>query len=126
MRSCYGQILGPRGHLPKFAYILWRRLDAWVHLDPHLIRQATESYMERRDAFGLVPHECSLLLQDYQPNVEKQPTTSSLCRRAHARLTMGSSQFLTKKEQRVLCTRRSTDCLCSANQSQSRPRQPYE
>jgi hypothetical protein len=34
-------------------------LDAWVHLDPHLIRQATESYMKRRDAFGLVPHECS-------------------------------------------------------------------
>jgi hypothetical protein len=33
-------------------------LDAWVHLDPHLIWQATESYMERRDAFGLVPHEC--------------------------------------------------------------------
>src|SRR5262245_27779351 len=62
LRSCYGQILGPRGHLPKFAYSLWRRLDAWVHLDPHLIWQATESYVEGRDAFGLVPHDCSLLL----------------------------------------------------------------
>src|SRR5262245_2429978 len=56
---CYGQILGPRGHLPKFAYSLWRRLDAWVHLDSHLIWQATERYVERCDAFGLVPHECS-------------------------------------------------------------------
>src|SRR4029077_17430732 len=51
LRSCYGQILGPRGHLPKFAYSLRRRLDAWVYLDPHLIRQAAESYMERRNAF---------------------------------------------------------------------------
>jgi hypothetical protein len=24
LRSCYGQILRPRGHLPKFAYGLWR------------------------------------------------------------------------------------------------------
>src|SRR5262245_33340471 len=64
VRSCYGQILGPRSYLPKFADSLWRRLDAWVHLDPHLIWQATESYMERRDAFGLVPHECSLLFQN--------------------------------------------------------------
>jgi hypothetical protein len=66
LRSCYGQILRPRGYLPKFTYRLWRRLDAWVHLDPHLIWQATESYMERRDAFGLVPHECSFLFQYQQ------------------------------------------------------------
>jgi hypothetical protein len=41
------------------AYSLWRRLDAWVHLDP----QATESYMKRRDALGFAPHDCSLLLK---------------------------------------------------------------
>src|SRR5262249_46543055 len=77
VRSCYGQILGPRGHLPKFAYSLWRRLDAWVHLDSHLIWQATESYMERRDVFGLVPQECSLLST---AKSGEQPTASSPCR----------------------------------------------
>jgi hypothetical protein len=39
-------------------------LDAWVHLNPHLIWQATKSYLERGDAFWLVTHECSLLIQD--------------------------------------------------------------
>jgi hypothetical protein len=29
-------------------------LDARVYLDPHLIWQATESYVERGDAFGLI------------------------------------------------------------------------
>src|SRR5262245_34068443 len=84
-RSCYGQILGPRGHLPKFAYSLWRRLDAWVHLDPHLIWQATESYMEHGDAFGLVPHEFSLLHPVLLAKCREQPTTSSPWPRAHAR-----------------------------------------
>jgi hypothetical protein len=48
------------GHAVIFrssAYSLWRRLDTGIHLDPHLIWQATESYVERRDAFGLVPHK---------------------------------------------------------------------
>jgi hypothetical protein len=65
-RSCgvvIAKFSGPRRHLAKFADGLWRRLDAWVHLDPHLIWQATESYVERGDAFGLVAHECSLLIQ---------------------------------------------------------------
>ena len=51
-------------HFPKFADGLWRRLNAWVHLDPHLIRQATEGDMERGDAFELVAHGCSLLIHD--------------------------------------------------------------
>ena len=32
-------------------------MDARVYLDPHLIWQPTESYVERGDAFGLIPHE---------------------------------------------------------------------
>ena len=32
-------------------------MDARVYLDPHLIWQATESYVKRGDAFGLIPHE---------------------------------------------------------------------
>jgi hypothetical protein len=31
--------------------------DASVYLDPHLIRQATERYVERGNAFGLVSHQ---------------------------------------------------------------------
>src|SRR5947199_9642264 len=57
LRSCYRQTLGPRRQLPKFADSLWRWLDARVYLDPHLIWQPTESYVERGDAFGLIPHE---------------------------------------------------------------------
>src|SRR5262245_13106250 len=84
LRSCYGQIFGPRRHLAKFADSLWRRLNAWVHLDPHLIRQSAESYMERRDAFGLVPHKCSSFSSTNSQKSREQSKTSSLWRRAHA------------------------------------------
>jgi hypothetical protein len=57
LRGCYRQILGPRLHLPKFANGLCRHSDVWVRLDPHLIWQATESYLERSNAFGLVLHK---------------------------------------------------------------------
>src|SRR5437016_1413903 len=56
LRCCYHQILGPRRHLPKFANGLCRYSDVWVHFDPHLIWQATKSYVERGNAFGLISH----------------------------------------------------------------------
>jgi hypothetical protein len=56
LRCCYHQILGPLLHLPKFANGLCRYSDTSVHLDSHLMRQATESYVERGNAFGLISH----------------------------------------------------------------------
>jgi hypothetical protein len=47
LRSCYRQILGPRCHFPKLPHGLWKRLDAWVYLDPHLVWQPAKSYVER-------------------------------------------------------------------------------
>jgi hypothetical protein len=55
LRCCYRQILGPRRHLAKLANGLCRHSDIWVHLDPHLIWQATKSYVERGNAFALIP-----------------------------------------------------------------------
>src|SRR5262245_41233670 len=84
-----------------------------------------ESYMERRDVFGLVAHDCSLLLNGQQLRGTAYnifTLTVSACRTAE-KSCVNSRQ---EKEQRVLCTRRSINCLRSANQSQSRPRQPYE
>jgi hypothetical protein len=57
LRSCYHQILGPLLHLPKFANGLCRYSDTTVHLDSHLIWQATKSYVECGGVFGLVSHE---------------------------------------------------------------------
>jgi hypothetical protein len=57
LRGCYHQILGPRGHLPKFANGLCSHSDVWVHLHPHLIWKATKSYVERGNAFGLISHK---------------------------------------------------------------------
>jgi hypothetical protein len=58
--GCYYQILGPLLHLPKFANSLCRYSDTSVHLDSHLIWQATESYVERGSAFGFISHKGSL------------------------------------------------------------------
>jgi hypothetical protein len=55
LRGFYHQILGPRRHLAKLANGLCRHSDIWVHLDPHLIWQATKSYLERGYAFALMP-----------------------------------------------------------------------
>jgi hypothetical protein len=52
--DCYGQVLGPRCYLPKLADCLCRHPDAWIRLHPHFIWQATESYLEGGNAFGLV------------------------------------------------------------------------
>jgi len=57
LRCCYHQILGPGRHLPKFANGFYRHSDIWVRLDPHLTWQATKSYVERGDAFGLILHQ---------------------------------------------------------------------
>jgi hypothetical protein len=57
--GCYHQILGPLLDLPKFANGLCRYSDASVHVDSHLIWQATESYVERSSAFGLISHKGS-------------------------------------------------------------------
>src|SRR5262249_20071084 len=45
----------------KRAYSLWRRSDICFYLHPHLVWQTAKSDVERGDAFGLVPHEGSLL-----------------------------------------------------------------
>ena len=55
LRCCYHQILGPRGHLPKFSNCLCRHHGACVRLNPHLGWQAAKSYVERIDAFALIP-----------------------------------------------------------------------
>jgi hypothetical protein len=55
--GCYRQVLGPRLHPPKFANGPCRHSDVWVHLDPHLIWQATKSYLERGSTFGLESHK---------------------------------------------------------------------
>src|SRR5207342_3707941 len=60
LRCCYHQILGPGRHFPKFANGCYRHSDIWVRLDPHLTWQATKSYVERGDAFGLILHHGSL------------------------------------------------------------------
>ena len=57
LRGCYHQILGPRRHLPKFANGLCSHSDVWVHLHPHLIWEATKSYVKRSNAFGLISHK---------------------------------------------------------------------
>jgi len=47
------QILGPRGHFPKFADGLCRHSDVWVRFDPLLNWQGTKSDVKRGNAFGL-------------------------------------------------------------------------
>jgi hypothetical protein len=60
--GCYHQILGPRRHLPKFSNSLCRHAGACVRLNAHLGWQAAESYVERSNAFALIPgHRVSLI-----------------------------------------------------------------
>jgi hypothetical protein len=58
-RRCYHQILGPRGYLSEFADGLCGHCNARIHLNPHMTWQATERYVQRPDAFGLVLHWAS-------------------------------------------------------------------
>src|SRR3989442_1412873 len=55
LRGCYHQILGPRRHPPKFSNSLCRHAGAYVRLNLHLGWQAPESYVERSNAFALIP-----------------------------------------------------------------------
>src|SRR6516162_652258 len=55
LRGCYHQILGPRRHLPKLSNGLCRHAGAYVRLNLHLGWQAAESYVERSNAFALIP-----------------------------------------------------------------------
>jgi hypothetical protein len=55
LRGCYHQILGPRRHLPKFSNSLCRHAGAHIRLNLHLGWQAAESYVERSNAFALIP-----------------------------------------------------------------------
>src|SRR5919204_1851596 len=57
LRRCYGQIFGPRRHLPKFANGVCRYSEIFVCLNSHLIWQAAKSDLERGSAFGLVSHK---------------------------------------------------------------------
>jgi hypothetical protein len=56
LRRCYYQILGPRRHLPELADSLGGHCNARFHLNPHMSWQATKSYVQRANAFGLVLH----------------------------------------------------------------------
>src|SRR5262245_13288254 len=70
LRGCYHQILGPRRHLPKLSNGLCRHASAYVRLYVHLGWQAAESYVERSNAFALIPGHTLLpdcLLLDSQP-----------------------------------------------------------
>src|SRR5262245_13006891 len=55
LRGDYHQILGPRRHLPKFSNSLCRYAGVHVRLNLHLGWQAAESYVERSNAFALIP-----------------------------------------------------------------------
>jgi hypothetical protein len=53
----YRQILGLRRDFSEFADRLGGYSDISVHLDPHLIWQATKSYVKRGNGFGLISHK---------------------------------------------------------------------
>jgi hypothetical protein len=84
----------------------------------HLIRQATESYMERRDASGLVPHECSSFSRTNSRMLGTAYSFFTPSASMRERLTNGVIQCLQKRAASA-CTRCSIGCLWSANQSQS-------
>jgi hypothetical protein len=63
LRCCYHQILGPGRQLLKFSNGLCRHAGACVRFNPHFLWQATESYVERSNAFALISgHGKSLLI----------------------------------------------------------------
>jgi hypothetical protein len=55
-RRRYGQILGPRRHLPKFANCLCRHPDVWVGLDLHPSWPAAKKRLERGNTFHFASH----------------------------------------------------------------------
>src|SRR5262245_54111003 len=88
LRGCYHQILRPCRHLPKFANGLCRHAGAYVRLNLHLSGQAAESYVERSNAFALVPGhgvlaDCSAA---EQPAIEGTPFARHASQRRHGTL----------------------------------------
>ena len=59
LRRRYCQIFGPSRHLAKLSDSLCRYFDVGIDLDRHLSRQATESYVKRSTALGLISYERS-------------------------------------------------------------------
>src|SRR5258706_12799644 len=88
LRGCYHQILGPRRHLPKFSNSLCRHAGTCVRLNLHLGWQAAESYVERSNAFALIPGhrvlvDCSAA---EQPAIEGAPLARHASERGHGTL----------------------------------------
>ena len=87
-RGCYHQILGPSRHLPKLSNGLCRHAGAYVRLNLHFGWQAAESYVERSNAFALVPGH--RLLPDCsaagQPTVEGTSFARHVSEREHGML----------------------------------------
>src|SRR5499427_9635755 len=54
---CYGQIFGPRRHLPKFSNGVCRHSEIFVRLNSHLIWQAAKSDVECGSAFRFISHK---------------------------------------------------------------------
>src|SRR5262245_4949638 len=88
LRGCYHQILGPRRHLPKLSNGLCRHAGAYVCLNVHLGWQAAESYVERSNAFALIPGHT--LLPDCsaagQPTIEDTSFARHASERGHGTL----------------------------------------
>src|ERR1700756_5420641 len=87
LRGCYHQILGPRRHLPKLSNGLCRHAGAYVRLNVHLGWQSAESYVERSNAFALIPGH--RLLPDC--STAQQPPFTSMRRSEHGTLEGGST-----------------------------------
>src|SRR5262249_7117874 len=88
LRGCYPQILGPRRPPPKLSNGLCRHAGAYVRLNLHLGWQAAESYVERSNAFALIPGH--RLLPDCsaaeQPTIEVNSFARHASERGHGTL----------------------------------------
>src|SRR5690349_8154346 len=57
LRPRYRQIIGPIHQVAKLSDGLGRYFDVSIHCNRHLGRQATEGYVKRSAALGLVSHD---------------------------------------------------------------------
>src|SRR5262249_51869103 len=94
LRGCYHQIFGPRRHPPKLSNGLCRHAGAYVRLNLHLGWQAAESYVERSNAFALIPGH--RLLPDCsaaeQPSIEGNSFARHASERGYGTLAGGPRQ----------------------------------
>src|SRR5262249_4644785 len=88
LRDCYHQILGPPRPPPKLPTGFCRHAGAYVRLNLHLGWQAAESYVERSNAFALIPGH--RLLPDCsaaeQPTIEGNSLARHASERGHGTL----------------------------------------